>query len=136
MTYDEAVEFTRANHRGVLSTLKRDSRPQLSNISYMLDEDNTIKISVTQDRAKTRNARRDPRVSMVVIGDNWYKYVVAEGRAEILEHDPVPELRRVYEAIAGKPHPNWRDFDEAMVRDKRAVMRIHIERFYPLDGGV
>ena len=135
MKRDEALEFLRRNHRGVLATLKRDGRPQLSNISYLYDDDGRVKISVTLDRAKTRNALRDPRVSMSVVGDNWYQYLVIEGTAELVRDNPLPELRHVYEGITGKPHPNWQEYDEAMVRERRAVMSIIVERMYPLEEG-
>ena len=133
MNREQALEHVGRNHRGVLATLKRDGRPQLSNVAYHFDHDGEIKISTTQDRAKTRNLRRDPRVSMTALGDNWYQYVVVEGRGRIIEEDVLPELRRVYEAIAGQPHPDWNEFDEAMVRDKRVILSIAIERMYPLE---
>ncbi len=133
MTRDEALEYLRANHRGVLATQKKDGRPQLSNVAYMVDDDGTVKISVTKDRAKTRNVQRDPRVSMLALGSNWYQYVVAEGVGEIVEENVLAELRRVYEVVSGKPHPNWEEFDEAMVRDHRVVLRITIEKLYPVE---
>ncbi len=71
MNQDQAMEYVAVNHRGVLATLKRDGRPQLSHVAYMLDDDGVIKISVTSDRAKTRNALRDERVSLSIVGDDW-----------------------------------------------------------------
>ncbi|HEV2073232.1 MAG TPA: PPOX class F420-dependent oxidoreductase [Thermomicrobiales bacterium] len=133
MNQDQAMEYVAANHRGVLATLRRDGRPQLSHVGYMLDDDGLIKISVTRDRAKTRNAMRDDRVSLSIIGDDWYRYVVIEGRAQIIEDDPLQLLRHVYVGIFGKEHPNWQEFDEAMVRERRVVMAISIDRLYPLD---
>ncbi len=133
MTRDEAVDYLRVNHRGMLATQKRDGRPQLSNVSYLYDDDGRVKISVTADRAKTRNVQRDPRVSMLALGDNWYKYLVIEGTASLSVGDPLPELRRVYEGITGGPHPDWQEFDDAMRRDRRLVLSIEIERMYPLD---
>ena len=133
MNQDQAMAYLAANHRGVLATLKRDGRPQLSHVAYMLDDDSVIKISVTTDRAKTRNVLRNARVSLSVIGDDWYRYVVVEGRAQIIEHDALPLLRRVYVGTAGQEHPNWQEFDAAMVRDCRVVMTISIDRLYPLD---
>ena len=134
MNQQEAMEYIASNTHGVLATIKRDGRPQLSNISYTLDDDNVIKVSVTEDRAKTKNARRDPRVSMTVIGDNWYQYVVVEGTAGFIDEDPLPELRRVFERVAGKPHPDWDEFDQAMIAERRIVMTISIDRLYPLDS--
>lgn len=132
MNEAEARTYLRQNHYGVLATIKRGGRPQLSNVLYLLDDDGEIKISVTQDRAKTHNARRDPRVSLAVVGDNFFQYVVAEGTARLIEDDPLPLLRQVYRGVQGREHPNWREFDEAMVRDRRLVLAIRIDRLYPL----
>jgi PPOX class probable F420-dependent enzyme len=132
MNHSEAMEYIAKNTRGVPATIKRDGRPQLSNISYTLDDDGLIKISVTEDRAKTKNARRDPRVSMTVIGDNWYQYIVVEGTAGFIDDNPLPALRHVYERVAGKPHPDWDEFDQAMINDRRVVMTISVDRLYPL----
>lgn len=134
MNRDEALKYIAENNRGVLATIKQDGRPQLSNIAYTLDDDGLIKISVTEDRAKTKNARRDPRVSMTVIGDNWYQYVVVEGTAGFIDDDPLPALRHVFERVAGKPHPDWDEFDQAMIDERRIVMTISIDRLYPLDS--
>jgi hypothetical protein len=41
-------------------------------------------------------------------------------------------LRRIYEMIAGKPHPDWAEFDDAMVREGRVLLSLAIERLYPL----
>src|SRR3954471_19664547 len=100
MTEDEARQFVGRHHQAVLATLKRDGRPQLSNIVYALDDDGRIKISTTRDRAKTHNLRRDPRVSLSVQGDTWQAYLVVEGRAVVHDGDVVAGLRRLYEQVS------------------------------------
>ncbi len=133
MNEAEALAYVGRNHRGVLATLKRDGRPQLSSVVYLLDDDGDVKISVTRDRAKTRNARRDPRVALTVLGDNFYEYVTVEGTARIVEDaaEALPLLRHVYRGVSGE-HPDWDEFDAAMTRDGRVVLAIRIERLYPL----
>ncbi|MDQ3327912.1 MAG: PPOX class F420-dependent oxidoreductase [Chloroflexota bacterium] len=133
MNRAQAIEYLRANHRGVLTTQKQNGRPQLSNIAYLYDTDGQVKVSLTADRAKTRNIQRDPRVSMLVLGEDWYEYLVIEGTGSILANNPLAELRHVYEGISGAPHPNWEEYDEAMVRDQRVVLSIEIEKMYPLE---
>ncbi len=133
MTHDEALQFVRQHTRAVLATIRRDGRPQLSHVSYTLDDDNTIKISVTADRAKTRNLKRDPRATLSIITESWSQYLVVEGICTVIEDDPLPILRRVYERIRGEPHPNWAEFDAAMLRDGRVVLSITVDRMYPLD---
>jgi PPOX class probable F420-dependent enzyme len=105
----------------------------LSHISYTLDDDGLIKVSVTADRAKTRNLRRDPRATLSIIADDWHRYLVVEGTCTIIEDDPLPVLRHIYERIRGAPHPNWAEFDDAMIRDGRVVLSITVDRMYPLD---
>lgn len=133
MSREQALAFIARNHKAVLATLKRDGRPQLSNVSYTLDDDGRIKISTTRTRAKTRNLRRDPRATLSIQGDTFRQYLVVEGTAEVLEENVLPELRRIYERIRGEPHPNWEEFDQAMLREQRVVLSISVDRIYPLD---
>lgn len=133
MTPEEAREFVRRNHRAVLATIRRDGRPQMSNISYLLDDDGLIKISTSETRAKTLNLRRDPRASLSVQGDSWYQYLCVDGLARIRDGNPLAELRHVYERIAGKPHPNWAEFDQAMIDERRVLLEITVDRLYPLN---
>jgi PPOX class probable F420-dependent enzyme len=133
MTEDEARAFVGRHSKAVLATIKRDGRPQLSHVVYTLDDDGLIKISATRDRAKTRNLLRDPRASLSIIAESWGEYLVVEGTCTVMQDDVLPELRRVYERISGSPHPNWDEFDAAMVRDGRVVLAITVERMYPLD---
>jgi PPOX class probable F420-dependent enzyme len=129
-----AVEFVRPRRNGVLTTLKRDGRPQLSNIAFLAD-DGGVRISVTDSRAKTRNVRRDPRVSLYVPGDDFWHWVVIEGTATAgppaaAPDDPVVEdLIALYRDLAGE-HPDWDDYRRAMVDDGRLVLHIAPERAY------
>lgn len=135
-TRDALLRLFAEGHGGVLVTLKRDGRPQLSNVSHAYDPaDRTIRVSVTDGRAKTRNLRRDPRASYhVTTGDRW-AYAVAEGTADLTpvaagpHDDTVEELVRLYRDVLGE-HPDWDDFRAAMVRDRRLVVRLRVERVY------
>jgi PPOX class probable F420-dependent enzyme len=129
----EARAYLAANTRGVLATLRRNGRPQLSNVLYVVDDDGKIRISSTRDRAKVPNIRRDPRASLAVIGDNFWQYVVAEGHGSIEEGPTLAaDLRRVYVKARGEQHPDWNEFDAAMIAEKRVLIAIAIERLYPL----
>ncbi|KRV47100.1 F420-dependent oxidoreductase [Wenjunlia vitaminophila] len=133
---DEIPQLLRDGHRGVLVTLKRDGRPQLSNVMYAYDEaTRTIRVSITDDRAKTRNLRRDPRASFYVNAPDFGSYVVAEATAELTPvttrtDDPTAEeLVALYRAISGE-HPDWDEYRAAMVEQRRLVGRLHVERAY------
>lgn len=119
---------------GVLATIKRDGRPQLSNVTHHFDAGTgRILVSITEDRAKTRNLRRDPRASFHVSSEDGWSYVVAEGTAELspVARDPhdetVEELIDLYRRIRGE-HPDWAEYRAAMVTDRRLVLRLRVER--------
>jgi PPOX class probable F420-dependent enzyme len=123
-------------HVGVLVTLKRDGRPQLSNVSYSYyPDDRLIKVSITATRAKYRNLQRDPRASFHVASPDFWSYAVAEGSAELspVATDPhdatVEELIELYRQISGE-HPDWDDYRRAMVADQRVVLRLPVDRAY------
>jgi PPOX class probable F420-dependent enzyme len=135
MELADALAFVADRRHGVVVTLKRDGRPQLSNIAYHVGDDGVIRISVTDGRAKTANVRRDDRVSLHVVRDDFYAYAVIEGRGELTptaaspDDATVDELVEQYRGIAGE-HPDWDEFRRAMVADRRLVLRLHPERAY------
>ena len=135
MDLDRALDFAARHRQGVLLTLRRDGRPQSSNIVYALDAP-VARISVTDGRAKTKNLRRDPRVSLHVSSSDFSSYVVLEGTAQLSPVASEPgdgtcrQLAEVYRAVSGEEHPDWDEFDVAMVGDARLVVSIHTERAY------
>jgi PPOX class probable F420-dependent enzyme len=126
-----------AEHRwGVLATIKRDGRPQLSNVGYAYDEaEGLVRVSVTADRAKTRNLERDPRVTLHVASRDFWTWVAVEGTAELTPvaadpHDAtVEELITYYRGVSGE-HDDWDDYRAAMVRDRRLVVRFRPDHAY------
>jgi PPOX class probable F420-dependent enzyme len=129
MELTEALEYLRPRRNGVLVTLKRDGRPQLSNITFVVEPSATIAISVTASRAKSRNAGRDRRVSLYATAEDFWSYVVVEGDASLTppagdpHDDTVEQLVVLYRSLAGE-HPDWDDYRAAMVADRRQVLRI------------
>ena len=122
------MSWASERHDAVLITIRANGRPQSSDISYAV-VDGLIKISVTDDRAKTRNLRRDARaVVHISVRDAW-SYLSFEGDVELSEvaRDPddstVAELIDLFRAVQGKEHPDWDEFREAMVSDQRLVIR-------------
>ncbi len=121
---------------GVLATLKRDGRPQLSNVGYLYDPTSeTALISTTADRAKTRNLRRDPRASLHVTTPDLGAYVVGEAVTEIgsvataIDDETVSQLVEHYRALQGE-HPDWAEFRAAMVEERRLLLRLRLDHVY------
>jgi PPOX class probable F420-dependent enzyme len=138
---DKLLAVISGNSLGVLATIKRDGRPQLSNVSYHFDPRAVvIQVSITEPRAKTRNLRRDPRASILVSADDGWSYAVAEGDAILTKpaaapgDDTVEALITLYRNIAGE-HPDWDEYREAMVTDRRVVLTMPISHLYGMPPG-
>ncbi len=87
-------------------------------------------ISATQTRAKTHNLRRDPRASLHVQGRDRYEYLVAEGTVEFIEGDGLAEaLRHYYRKVRGD-HPDWAEYDAAMIKEQRLLLSLSVDRAY------
>ncbi len=140
MELDDALAYARTRPGGVLVTVKADGRPQLSNVNHSVGDDGVVRVSVTDGRAKTANARRDPRVSLHVSAADFWSYVVIEGTAELTPPAAAPddatveELVDLYRAVQGE-HPDWDEYRAAMVADRRLVLRLHPERAYGMVPG-
>jgi len=139
---DKLLALLSGNSMGVLATIKRNGRPQLSNVSYRFDPRSlVVQVSITEPRAKTRNLRRDPRASILVSSDDGWAYVVAEGTAELTppaaapDDDTVEALIALYRNIAGE-HPDWDEYRQAMVTDRRVVLTLPILHLYGMPPGM
>jgi PPOX class probable F420-dependent enzyme len=139
MDLSTGLDFARSRRNGVLVTLKKDGRPQSSNITYLLGDDGLFRISITDSRAKARNLRRDPRASLHVSADDFWSYVVIEAEAELTpvaaepDDATVDELVDYYRTMQGE-HPDWDEYRAAMVRDGRLILRLHPTRAYGMPG--
>lgn len=139
MELERAGAFLAEHNHGVLITIRSNGRAQSSNIAYHWDDshdDGAARISLTADRAKTRNAQRDQRVSLHVSSKDFWQYVVIEGIAELTPvttspgDEPGMLLADVFEKISGRAHPNWDEFHQAMIDERRLVMTVRPERAY------
>lgn len=128
MDIEQALGWIDGRRTGVLITLRSDGRAQSSDIAYAVMGDH-IAISVTHDRAKTRNIARDPRVVLHVTDPPSWSYVSIDAAAELsaVATDPddaaADELVEVYRAVAGE-HDDWAAYRRAMVDDGRCVIRL------------
>lgn len=138
MGMDRLEQLAGTHGRAVLATLKADGRPQLSTIDFCYDAGaRLVQISTVDGSAKVTNLRRDPRASLYVGTPDLASYAVAEGLAELspvsqaVNDATVEELIDVYRRVAGE-HPDWDDYRAAMVRDRRLVVRLRVDRWYGL----
>ena len=130
------LEFARPRHRMVLATTRSDGRPQLSPVTGGIGSDGRIMISTYPSRAKTRNAERNPNVSVLILSDEWNgPWVQVDGTAEVTHMPEALEgLIDYYRYIAGE-HPNWVEYRAAMRVQHKSLIRIEISRWGPIATG-
>lgn len=132
----ELLDFVRPRHHLLLVTARRDGRPQVSPVSGGVDASGRIVVSTYPGRAKTLNAERDARVSVVVLSDDWNgPWVQVDGDAEVL-HMPEAEdaLVDYYRCIAGE-HPDWDEYRAAMRVQDKSLIRVTPTRWGPVATG-
>ena len=136
VTRDELLDFIRPRHHAIVITARADGRPQASPVTCGVDEAGRIVIATYPERAKTVNARRDPRVSVLFLSDDFGgEWVQVDGAAEVLDvPEAVEALVDYYRSIAGE-HPNWDEYREAMVEQGKSLLRVTPERWGPIASG-
>ncbi|ONK13035.1 PPOX class F420-dependent oxidoreductase [Streptomyces sp. MP131-18] len=121
---------------GVLATIKSDGRPQLSPVQPFYDRAaNVIHISTREGLAKTANLRRDPRAALEVTSADGMAWATAEGTVALTGPgtDPrgpaVEALVDYYRAAAGE-HPDWEEYRQVMVSDRRVLLTLAVDHVY------
>jgi PPOX class probable F420-dependent enzyme len=130
------AEFVAGKHRWVLATTRSDGRPQMSLVSGGMTADGRLAISTYPERVKARNARRDPLVSVAVMGSEFDgAWVQIDGTAEVLD---MPEAAdafvEYYRSISGE-HPDWDEYRRAMAEQGKCLIVIEPTRWSPVSTG-
>ncbi|GAC49977.1 hypothetical protein GOACH_18_01010 [Gordonia aichiensis NBRC 108223] len=121
---------------GILATIKANGIPQLSPVTSVYDrESDTILVSMTDGRAKTANLRRDPHAAIEFTSADGYTWATAEGDAELIgpstdvDSPEIDALVEYYRLGAGE-HPDWAEYREVMVADRRVLLRLRVTHVY------
>lgn len=133
---DELLDFVRPRHRFLLVTRRADGSPQASPVTGGVDDSGRLVVATYPERAKTRNARADERVSVVVVSDEWDgPWVQVDGTCEVLD---VPEaldgLVEYFRNISGE-HSDWEEYRQAMLDQGKSLLRITPTRWSPVATG-
>ena len=136
MDVEHALEYIRGNHHAVMATTRADGRPQLSPVACGVDAEGRVVVSTRETALKTKNLRRDPRVSLCVFTDGFFgDWVQVDGTAEVLPlPDAMEPLVDYYRSVVGE-HPDWDDYRNAMERERRVIVRVTVERAGPDRSG-
>jgi PPOX class probable F420-dependent enzyme len=136
VTRDELLDFIRPRHDAIVITTRSDCRPQASPVTCGVDAEGRIVVATYPERAKTRNARSRPQVSVLVLSDDFGgPWVQVDGTAEVLDvPEAVEPLVEYYRAIAGE-HPDWDEYRQAMLRQGKSLLRVSLDRWGPVATG-
>jgi PPOX class probable F420-dependent enzyme len=133
---ERLLEFLRPRHHAILMTTRRDGRPQSSPNTCGVDTEGRIVISTYPDRAKAHNVRRDPRVSVCVLSEEFGgAWVQVDGSAEVLDlPESLEPLVEYFRVISGE-HPDWDEYRQAMRDQGKSLIRVTIESWGPIATG-
>ncbi|MGN9791537.1 PPOX class F420-dependent oxidoreductase [Streptomyces sp. OZ13] len=133
---EQLLEFVRPRHRAILLTRRADGSPQGSPLICGVDDSGRIVVSTYPERAKTRNAKRDARVSLIILSDDWNgPWVQVDGTAEVIDSPAsVEPLVEYFRNISGE-HPDWDEYREAMRKQGKSIIRVTPERWGPIATG-
>ena len=135
VTRDGLLDFVRPRHHAIVITTRADGTPQASPVTCGVDE-GAIVVATYPERAKTRNARRNPQVSVVVLSDDFGgPWVQVDGTAEVIDvPEAVEPLVGYFRSISGE-HSDWDEYRQAMLRQGKSLLRITPERWGPVATG-
>ncbi len=132
----ELLDFIRPRHRFIAITRRADGSPQSSPVTGGVDDAGRLVIATYPERAKTRNARRNPQVSVLVLSDDWSgPWVQVDGTCEVLDVPEALEAFVEYFRNVSGEHPNWDEYRQAMLEQGKSLLRITPERWGPVATG-
>ncbi|MUL47189.1 PPOX class F420-dependent oxidoreductase [Mycobacterium sp. CBMA293] len=121
---------------GILATIRSSGMPQLSPVTAVYDRDaDVIYVSMRSGLAKEANLRRDPRAAIEYTGPDRFTWATAEGTATLTGPSTDPDGPEVdalvaYYRLGAGEHPDWREYREAMVVDRRVLLALKITHVY------
>ena len=136
---EQLLEFVRPRHRMVLLTRRADGSPQASPVTGGVDDSGRIVVATYPQRAKTKNARQRPEVSVVVLSDEWDDaWVQVDGTCEVLDasdgDDALDGFVEYFRNISGE-HSDWDEYRTAMVEQGKSLLRITPTRWGTVSTG-
>jgi PPOX class probable F420-dependent enzyme len=133
---EQLLEFLRPRHHAILMTTRKDGRPQSSPNTCGVDTEGRIVISTYPERVKATNIRRDPRVTVCVLSDDFGgPWVQVDGVAEVIDlPESVEPLVEYFRVISGE-HPDWDEYRQAMRDQGKSLIRVTIESWGPIATG-
>tara|TARA_B100000676_G_C18050647_1_gene830930 strand:+ start:853 stop:1275 length:423 start_codon:yes stop_codon:yes gene_type:complete len=138
MDFEDVSCFLESNHRGVITTNRPDGSSHSSIVVCGLYNQQPVFVSVYPKSQKIKNLRRDTRCTFLSVSPDWREWVTVEGKASLVGYDNTPHeemrklLRKVYMCCSDTEHPDWTEYDEAMVEQEAVIVTVTPEKVYGL----
>ena len=142
MEFSDVKQFFSTNHRGVINTFRRDGSAQTSIVvcgaSPFEGDDGPIFVTVRGTSYKVRNLRRDNRCNVMAVAEDWRQFAVVEGTVTLADYHNTDaeemrvKLREAFMACGDNEHPDWEEYDRAMVQQDAVIVTLKPERVYGL----
>lgn len=136
MDFEQARPFMERNHRGIVTTRQPNGAAHSSIVVCGAYQGNAAFVSVYAKSKKIRNLQRDPRCTILAVAKDWRSWVSVEGNAQLFDYKNTDAekvrimLREVYRACSDRDHPDWEEYDQAMVKQEGTVVLVPPERVY------
>ena len=142
MEFSDVKAFFQSNHRGVITTFRPDGTAQTSIVvcgaSPFDGDEAAIFVTVRGASYKVRNLRRNSRCNVMAVADDWRQFAVVEGAATLTDYRNTDaeqmrvKLRAAFMACGDHEHPDWEEYDRAMVAQDAVIVVVQPERVYGL----
>ncbi len=138
MNFEDVRPFMETHHRGVISTRRPDGATHSSIVVCGAYEGNAAFVSVYPRSQKIRNLRRDPHCTVLAVREDWREWVSVEGEATLYDYGNMDAeecrvmLRKVYMECSDTEHPDWDEYDRAMVEQEAVIVLVEPNRVYGL----
>ena len=136
MEFEDVRSHFENNHRGVITTFQANGAAQSCFVVCVSYQGIAAFVIVKGRSAKTRNLRKDARCTVMSVADNWRTCAIVEGQATLMDYHNTDaekmrvELREVFRACGDKDHPDWEEYDQAMVKQDAVIVLVKPDRVY------
>ena len=136
MEFEDVRSHFENNHRGVITTFQANGAAQSSIVVCGAYQGNAAFVIGKGKSAKTRNLRKDARCTVMAVADNWRTCAIVEGQATLMDYHNTDaekmrvELREVFRVCGDKDHPDWEEYDQAMVKQDAVIVLVKPDRVY------
>jgi PPOX class probable F420-dependent enzyme len=138
MEFEAARPFMEKHHWSVVTTHQGNGSAQSSIVFSGAYLGHAAFVAVYGQSAKVRNLRRDSRCTVLNVTKDWLSWVCVEGKAQLFDYGNTESeemrqmFREIYRACGDRDHPDWDEYDHAMVQQQAVAVLVRPDRVYGL----